>query len=221
MPKQTFFNLPEEKRNLILDLAIEEFAENDYPQASISKIVERAGIAKGSFYQYFDDKRDLFLFLLELAAQEKMALLRGAQPPDPQMGLFDYLKWLLTGNVQFQFSRPRLAQVGYRAVYGEVPFRSQVIDQLKTAAGGYYRELVALGKAQGDIDPDIDDDMAAFVLSAVFNEFGNYLMRRMEVSLSDLVDNQAGPVLLEQLLEPSERLLDILKNGLGPSGRSI
>jgi AcrR family transcriptional regulator len=39
MPKTTFFNLPEEKRRLILDLAIEEFAERDYKSASISNIV--------------------------------------------------------------------------------------------------------------------------------------------------------------------------------------
>ena len=44
MPKETFFNLPEDKRQAILDLAIEEFAAHDYKNASISRIVERAGI---------------------------------------------------------------------------------------------------------------------------------------------------------------------------------
>ena len=59
MPKITFFNLPDEKRQLILDIAIDEFAENDFANVSISRIVARAGIAKGSFYQYFEDKDDL------------------------------------------------------------------------------------------------------------------------------------------------------------------
>jgi TetR/AcrR family transcriptional regulator len=54
MPKQTFFNLPDEKRDLITDVVIDEFADNDYDKVSISRIVQRAGIAKGSFYQYFD-----------------------------------------------------------------------------------------------------------------------------------------------------------------------
>ena len=61
MPYETFFNLPEEKRQTIFDILLEEFAENDYNSVSISRIVNRAGIAKGSFYQYFEDKKDLFL----------------------------------------------------------------------------------------------------------------------------------------------------------------
>ena len=50
MPKETFFNLPDDKRRRILDVVIDEFADNDYANVSISRIVARAGIAKGSFY---------------------------------------------------------------------------------------------------------------------------------------------------------------------------
>ena len=48
MPKETYFNLPDDKRQAILDLAIEEFASHDYKNASISRIVERAGIARST-----------------------------------------------------------------------------------------------------------------------------------------------------------------------------
>ncbi len=60
MPKQTFLNLPEEKRARIVDVALTEFAEKGYTGASITGIVAAAGIAKGSFYQYFEDKDDLY-----------------------------------------------------------------------------------------------------------------------------------------------------------------
>ena len=61
MPKETFFNLPEVKRGAILDAALEEFAAYPYDQASVNRIVARAGIPKGSFYQYFENKKDLYL----------------------------------------------------------------------------------------------------------------------------------------------------------------
>jgi AcrR family transcriptional regulator len=64
MPKDTFFNLPADKRALIRDVAISEFARYSYDAASINRMVAEAGIAKGSFYQYFEDKRDLFLYLM-------------------------------------------------------------------------------------------------------------------------------------------------------------
>jgi len=51
MPKQTFFNLPEEKREMVFNAAVEEFAEHGLKNASTNRIVKNSGIAKGSFYQ--------------------------------------------------------------------------------------------------------------------------------------------------------------------------
>ena len=66
MPTNTFFNLSEEKKNKILKAANKEFARVPLEQASIKNIVEDAEIARGSFYQYFEDKQDLFEYLMTL-----------------------------------------------------------------------------------------------------------------------------------------------------------
>lgn len=65
MPTSTFFRLPQEKRQRLVDAAWEEFSADSFAQASINQIVRRARIPRGSFYQYFADKEDLFWFLLE------------------------------------------------------------------------------------------------------------------------------------------------------------
>ena len=67
MPKDTFFNLLQEKQLRILDISVEEFYQQGYEKASISRIVDTAGIAKGSFYQYFEGKEDLFRYIVQLA----------------------------------------------------------------------------------------------------------------------------------------------------------
>lgn len=64
MPSDTFFRLPEEKRARILDAAWEEFTRAPYSEASINRIICRSRIPRGSFYQYFADKSDLFLCLI-------------------------------------------------------------------------------------------------------------------------------------------------------------
>ena len=66
MPTNTFFNLPEEKKNKILKAANKEFARVPLEKASIKNIVEDAEIARGSFYQYFEDKEDLFDYMMDL-----------------------------------------------------------------------------------------------------------------------------------------------------------
>lgn len=59
MIKQTFYNLPEEKRKRVVSAVIAEFSESEDEKISINRIIKRAGISRGSFYQYFDDKVDL------------------------------------------------------------------------------------------------------------------------------------------------------------------
>src|SRR6478736_8463143 len=64
MPKPTFFRLPEDRRARLVEEAIVEFADKPFAEASLSQIAQRARIPKGSFYQYFDDKLDLYRWLL-------------------------------------------------------------------------------------------------------------------------------------------------------------
>ena len=215
MPKQTFFNLPEDKRQQILGIAIDEFARKDYRSVSITQIVEKAGIAKGSFYQYFEGKQDLFLHLLDIASQEKLVYLQKSEPPSPEIGIFSYIHWLVQNGSRFQFSNPKLAQIANKALYSDIPFRDESLRQLKKVSMDYYRQLIQLGKQQGDINPEIDAEAAVFVLSTIFNELGNYLIQKMETDPSKL----AGMEFFEKEKATIERItsqvLDILQYGMG------
>lgn len=64
MPTSTFFNLPVSKRERLLDAAVAEFAQKPFDAVSINRIIHAAGIPRGSFYQYFEDKTDLFRYVL-------------------------------------------------------------------------------------------------------------------------------------------------------------
>ena len=64
MCTETFLRLPEEKRGRFLEAAWGEFTRVKFADASINQIVRHAGIPRGSFYQYFTDKEDLFYYLL-------------------------------------------------------------------------------------------------------------------------------------------------------------
>lgn len=64
MPSSTFFRLPEEKRQRLVEAAWEEFSRSSFADASINQIIHNAHIPRGSFYQYFQDKEDLFWYLM-------------------------------------------------------------------------------------------------------------------------------------------------------------
>lgn len=64
MVSKTFQNLNEEKKERVLEAALAEFSRVSLSDASVTKIVKRAEISRGSFYQYFEDKEDLYKYLV-------------------------------------------------------------------------------------------------------------------------------------------------------------
>lgn len=70
LPTSTFFNLPAPKREKLLRAAVAEFARKPFADASINRIIQDAEIPRGSFYQYFTDKSDLFRFILTYFSQQ-------------------------------------------------------------------------------------------------------------------------------------------------------
>ena len=64
MPTNTFFRLPAEKRERLMEACWAEFTRQRFSEVSINRIISAAHIPRGSFYQYFTDKEDLFYYLL-------------------------------------------------------------------------------------------------------------------------------------------------------------
>ncbi|MGJ7919009.1 TetR/AcrR family transcriptional regulator [Neobacillus sp. LXY-4] len=72
-----FLNLNQEKQDRILNAALKEFAQKGYQNASTNEIVKEAGISKGLLFHYFNNKKDLYLFLydhfMEITMEEILA----------------------------------------------------------------------------------------------------------------------------------------------------
>jgi AcrR family transcriptional regulator len=213
MPKETFFNLPEDKRAHITNIAIDEFANNEYADVSISRIVARAGIAKGSFYQYFNDKEDLHSYLLDLVVKKKWELLSLDQPDPDHMGVFRYMRWTAQAGIEMQLKHPDLVKVAQRA-FARNAFPKDFDARTQQEAHKFYLHLIAIGKEQGDIAPEVDNDLAAYIFHAVLFGLGQYLLPR----LANHMDYQNDKITFFEVPEIArifEQTLDILEHGMG------
>jgi AcrR family transcriptional regulator len=213
VPKQTFANLPSAKRQAIIDLAVAEFAERPYQIASLSRIVERAGIAKGSIYQYFENKQELYLFIIDYAAQQQLELLRAQAPPDPELGFFALLRWQMQASMQVGLAAPLLTKLMYRAVTDDLPFRDEVAKRLQMAGEAHLQALLARGVERGEIEPSLDLELAAFVLRRLTANLHELIVRRLGVTLEVAAGDVAllsGPE-TEQLYD---QIIQILQFGL-------
>lgn len=62
MPTSTFLNLSKEKQDNIIEASLKEFKRVLLKDASINKIIKDANIPRGSFYNYFEDINDLYIY---------------------------------------------------------------------------------------------------------------------------------------------------------------
>lgn len=81
------------KRSHILDCAKELFALNGYHNTSINDIIKKAGIARGTFYLYFDSKRTVFSEILESVVRSVTSGLRPIKT-GPNIGMDSVLSQL-------------------------------------------------------------------------------------------------------------------------------
>lgn len=81
-----FEKQPQEKKELIINVAIEEFVKNGYEKTSTDIITSRAGISKGILFHYFKSKKNLYLYLvnysMDLLTEKSMGALKEVKSED-------------------------------------------------------------------------------------------------------------------------------------------
>jgi AcrR family transcriptional regulator len=203
MPKDTFHNLKPDKKDRIIQAAIQEFAQYHYNEANLSRIIKDAGIARGSFYQYFEDKQDLFRYLFEVMAKEKLKYLGDLLPNPEQIPFVELFGQLLKGGVQFALANPDFIRIT-RNLMGNrgMDIYQDVLGDNLELAKQYYRSYIETDKALGRIRQDVDTDLLTHIIVET------------STTLSFVELTQHQDVDLDRLYDQMERFLDILKKGI-------
>jgi AcrR family transcriptional regulator len=213
MPTATFFALPPVRRDRLVEEAIVEFAEHPFAEASLSQIARRTKIAKGSFYQYFDNKLDLYRWLLlEEAPRLKRAFM--GVPPDPPRDFWARLTHHVERGMGFLVEHPRLARLIASAADPSASSEVRGLHAVLCEAG--HEELTRLltqGMESGALSSDLKLTVTARFVAAVIgpglttvilNELGAELH---EVLASDSLKKRLGPVRRQRLAEQAVRFI--------------
>ena len=110
MPMKLFTELDSEKQERILDAALKEFAEYGYENGSTNRIVKNCGISKGSLFKYFENKEDLYFYLIDTVSAEMAEETRvdiGKLSKDLYERVIEYsvteISWYVTNPVKGRF----------------------------------------------------------------------------------------------------------------------
>ena len=206
MPEQTFFNLPPEKRGKIIEAAMEEFAGHTFKTSSIARIVEAAGIPRGSFYQYFVDLKDLYRYIISVIADRKMDKFSTLAAELHSLDTFAKLRKLYRVGIEFAAENPKMALIGNHFLKESEELRVEIVGEYGEKGQEFFRGLLGQGMAQGEIDKSVDIDVASFLMFSMNTALADYY-------LSQLDDKGMLPD-PDRWLSLVDRMLYIVENGI-------
>jgi len=176
LPKQTFLNLPQEKRATIVNAALDEFAANGFEAASINRIVAASGIAKGSFYQYFEDKMDVFRYLIDVLAQEKVVFFKDKHPPSPSQSVFEYFRWVVKAGMEFNSAYPRMVHATTRVLFVDGMYYGKLFSDYHQMTRDGIKDMIQKAMKLGELDPSIDVELAVMIVEVWTNAITTYIL---------------------------------------------
>ena len=171
-------------RQALLDAAEEVFGELSFDRASVSEITRRAGVAQGTFYVYFEDKKAAFTELVRhLNHSVRESIARAVA------GLTDRREIERVGfRAFFDYVR------GHQALYMVVREAEFVDPEIyswhyDTLGAGYVRGLEQ-AKTEGQIPVELDSQTLAHLLMGIAEFMGARYVLRGDAVLSDEVFEQ-------------------------------
>ena len=166
MPTSTWERLRPERRAKIIAAAQREFGAHGFSRASLNTIAREAGVAKGSLFQYFDDKLDFFAYLAELAAEtirtEITAAIAGLGWDDDFFG--SLVEALGIWDDYFAAHPEERAITAAVNLEGDDQARVAVRQAVNPHYVAVLEPLVAMGQASGQLRVDANAQMAVAML---------------------------------------------------------
>ena len=160
MPKDTFYNLSLEKRERIEAAAIKEFRDYYYDASSINRIVDEAGIAKGSFYQYFDDKKDLYKHIMQIIIQKKTEHLSPTLMNPFGLDIFSLLKEMYVSGLRFALSNPDLLEISNKLLSdSNHELYKEILEENKAKSDFFFLQMLNQSVNRGEIRKGLDFEM--------------------------------------------------------------
>jgi AcrR family transcriptional regulator len=171
---EIFRNIDIEKRDRIINSALEEFSKNKFDKASTNVIVKNAGISKGLLFHYFSNKQELYKKL------EKFVI------STVKDTVVDNIDWNITDFFERmkQISMIKV-EVTYRYPYiydfFSVMVEEKTLEKVRENNEVYNKELINRIYTH-NIDfsmfrDDIDIDMIMKITNWVFEKFGDELFK--------------------------------------------
>jgi len=202
MPKETFHNLDDTKKQRIMDASIKEFAYHSYSEVMLSRIINAAKIPRGSFYQYFEDKKDLYMYIFTKIAEEKIKYMSNILLNPENKSFLDLFRALYKSGLSFAINNPDYIRISKHLMVNRGEIYDELVGDNLDIAKDYYINWIETDKTLGRVRQDVDSKLLAEIL---IDTTTNIAYDEMNTGIEINPDN---------MLARLENLLKILQKGI-------
>lgn len=208
MPKETFYNLPTIKKERIEEAAIQEFREYSFDASSINRIVENSDISKGSFYQYFEDKKDLYKHIMSIIVEKKLEYMSPTMMNPFEYDFFTLLREIYKSGLSFAMENPELLEIGNKLLADTSnPIFAEIMNDNKEKADQVFELLLNNAVKRGEIREGLDLKMIS------------YLITNLNIAISDYyVNNLNATEYSEDMMSVIDQFIDFIQYGIAEKG---
>ena len=219
MPKETLEKIKPAKREKLLREAAKLFARRGYNQTDMAELASRAGVAKGSLYNYFESKEELYLYV----ARDGLARSRQAVygDLDPDWDIYRQLEHIFTQGAAFARRHPE-----YLVLYlnvssaGMEPFAAHLSREVEKYTADHLKAVLARDMARGLVSPNLDLRQAAFWINSLYIIFmASLVSKHFQVRMREYLEIK-GRLTNQVIQEQLARTMELIRRFLSPYGET-
>ncbi|WP_052807160.1 TetR/AcrR family transcriptional regulator [Risungbinella massiliensis] len=196
-----------ERKAELFEAALDEFTSKNYKEASLNNIIKNAGISKGTFYYHFQDKQDLYLFLLESASKSKWEFVRNRINENIEdyegKDIFERFKSQGRIGVEFAMTFPKYHQLSKMFMKEK---GNKIYDIAKATLGSntekLLEEMIKKAIKNGDFKEEFSEDFLIRTISYLFVHFDEIFYMEEDLEFQRMIMNL-------------DHYVDFMRRGLG------
>ncbi|MCS7202683.1 MAG: TetR/AcrR family transcriptional regulator [Dictyoglomus sp.] len=184
------------------------FAEKPYSQVDIEDVAKECGVAKGSMYQYFENKKEMYFYSIEVATKRLLELMKNYDFEN--ISLFDYIEKSFEETWDFVLKHPHeYTLLEKSAFYDDSPYREEIAEYYEKMTKDVLYNLVIKNQKAGFIRQDIPPEIVEIFIESSswgLKRFFIHLIRSKGIKITDLST--------EYIKDLQKQYIKLLKEGI-------
>jgi len=208
MNLEKFENLDKDKKQRIIDAAVEEFNLHGYTGASTNNIVKNAEISKGSLFNYFENKDNLFKYLFKVNIEKLVWNFEKNRNHIMNLTLIEAYKMFISMNIQFFTENPKVFQFLAKAMTtSPEPIRTE-LQRKKREIQSFVVNNIIRSVDISYFRESLDKEKVAFMILTLLDTLSNKYIEKYSGNIELLMNDS------DNRNKEIEEYIDLIKYGI-------